>query len=75
MRILSVYIGAMAGCLHDPTPSVRKHALVTLVGLLQEDYLKWKGLLLFRMLSCTVDDDTEVRNDDLISNYGDVYGE
>jgi condensin-2 complex subunit D3 len=44
----------------DPLPLVRKQTMVLLAGLLQEDYLKWKGPLFFRFLRMTVDADPEV---------------
>jgi condensin-2 complex subunit D3 len=39
---------------------VRRHALLLLSRLLLQDYLKWRGLLLFRFLACLADKDTQV---------------
>jgi condensin-2 complex subunit D3 len=39
---------------------VRKHALVLLTQLILQDYIKWRGLLLFRFLSTAVDRDEEM---------------
>lgn len=51
------HIGAMAACLQDPEVLVRRHALVLLAQLLLQDYLKWRGLLLFRFLAAAADTD------------------
>jgi condensin-2 complex subunit D3 len=40
---------------------IRRHALMILSQLLQEDYLKWKGSMFFRYLSALVDEDESVR--------------
>jgi condensin-2 complex subunit D3 len=53
------HIGAMAACLQDPEVLVRRHALVLLAQLLLQDYLKWRGLLLFRFLAAAADSDPD----------------
>jgi condensin-2 complex subunit D3 len=50
----------MAHCLQDPDPTVRKNALILLTQLLLQDYLKWKGFLLYRFLALTVDNNAEI---------------
>jgi condensin-2 complex subunit D3 len=44
----------------DPHPMVRRHALLLLSRLLLQDFLKWRGLLLFRFLACLADGDPQV---------------
>jgi non-SMC mitotic condensation complex subunit 1 len=44
----------------DPHPMVRRHALLLLSRLLLQDFLKWRGLLLFRFLACLADSDPQV---------------
>jgi condensin-2 complex subunit D3 len=41
---------------------VRKHAVTVLASLLLQDYIKWRGLLFYRFLVATVDEDEEVAN-------------
>jgi condensin-2 complex subunit D3 len=55
------YVPDLAACLRDPHPLVRRHTLRLLSQLLLEDYLKWRGPLLFRFLACLVDADEPVR--------------
>jgi hypothetical protein len=38
----------------DTSVLVRKHALILLTQLLLQDYIKWRGLLLFRFLATAV---------------------
>ena len=45
----------MARCLQDTHVLVRRHALVLLTQLVLQDYLKWRGMLLFRFLATAVD--------------------
>ena len=72
------FLPLMASCLHlehteytdlakqkssDSMPSiVRQHAILILSNLLLQDYMKWKGLLFYRLLATTVDDDVTVAN-------------
>lgn len=41
--VVDAYVPAMTLCLRDANPLVRKHTVMVLAQLLQEDYLKWKG--------------------------------
>ena len=52
---------AVTACLRDENEVVRRHSLMILVQLLQEDYIKWKGSMFFRALRAVVDQDTGVR--------------
>ena len=45
------HVGSMAVCLQDENAIVRRHALILLTQLLLQDYLKWRGMLLFRFLN------------------------
>jgi condensin-2 complex subunit D3 len=55
------YIPAIAACLKDPSVLVRRQTLTLLTGLLQEDYIKWKGVLFYRFAVTLVDEDPEIR--------------
>ena len=41
---------------------VRHHAILILSNLLLQDYIKWKGVLFYRFLAATVDEDSTVAN-------------
>lgn len=53
------HIGTMAGCLQDLDVTIRRHTMILLTQLLMQDYLKWRGLLLFRYLASVADPDPE----------------
>ncbi|XP_077978206.1 condensin-2 complex subunit D3-L-like [Glandiceps talaboti] len=55
------YITSIAACVKDENPLVRKQTLTQLTRLLQEDYIKWKGVLFFRFISSLVDPITEIK--------------
>jgi len=59
-NLIDRHLNTMSSCLSDPSPLVRRHALVLLTGLLQEDYIKWKGTLFVRFLACIVDPNSEI---------------
>jgi condensin-2 complex subunit D3 len=54
------HVGVMAMCLQDNDALVRRHALVLLTQLLLQDYLKWRGLLMFRLLASVADPNPEI---------------
>jgi len=54
------HIPAMAKCLQDNAPLVRRHALQLISVLLLQDYVKWRGLLLQRYLAMLVDLDKDI---------------
>jgi hypothetical protein len=59
-NLVDRHIGSLAACLQDTDSLVRRHSLVLLTQLLLQDFLKWRGMLLFRFLSTTVDADLEL---------------
>ncbi|KAJ1404625.1 non-SMC mitotic condensation complex subunit 1-domain-containing protein, partial [Ochromonadaceae sp. CCMP2298] len=59
-NLIDRHVGTMSQCLQDSDPTVRKNALILLTQLLLQDYLKWKGFLLYRFLALTVDCDGEI---------------
>jgi hypothetical protein len=59
-QLIDRNVGSMAVCLQDESLIVRKHAIVLLTQLLLQDYLKWRGLLLFRFLATCVDENVEL---------------
>ncbi|XP_028931356.1 condensin-2 complex subunit D3 isoform X1 [Ornithorhynchus anatinus] len=54
------YIPNISVCLRDPSPFIRKQTLILLTNLLQEEFVKWKGSLFFRFVSCLVDLDPDI---------------
>jgi len=40
--------------------TIQKHAIIMLSSLLLQDYIKWRGLLFYRFLAATVDEDETV---------------
>ena len=55
------YIDCFALRLKDSSPLVRRTTLTLLARLFSEDYVKLRGLLLFRLLGTLVDADADVR--------------
>ncbi len=60
--LVDPYVGNMAQCLGDTHIGVRKNALLLLTELLLEDFIKWRGALLFQFLSLLLDDSDELRD-------------
>ncbi|KAK3583282.1 hypothetical protein CHS0354_011171 [Potamilus streckersoni] len=54
------YVTNIASCLKDPSPLVRKQTLTLITRLLQEDFLKWKGVLFYRFITTLLDDCKEI---------------
>jgi condensin-2 complex subunit D3 len=63
--VVDAYVPSMSQCIRDASPVIRRHALMVLAQLLQEDFLKWKPSLFLRFLTAVVDDDT------LVSSYAE----
>jgi hypothetical protein len=59
-NLVDRHVGTLASCLQDSDVNVRKHAFVLLVQLLLQDFLRWRGTLLYRFLATVVDPDAEV---------------
>lgn len=59
-NLIDRHVGAMAACLQDKNPMVRRHALILLTQLILQDFLKWRGMLLFRFLATAADTDSEM---------------
>jgi condensin-2 complex subunit D3 len=55
------YLAPIATCLRDPHDLVRRQSLLLLVQLLQEDFLKWKGVFVYRFAVALADPSAEVR--------------
>lgn len=68
--LVDVHVGKIAACLGDPCEVVRRQTLVMLAGLLQKEYVKWRGPIFNRFLMALVDDSSSVRQlvDYLLSN-------
>eukprot|EP00750_Incisomonas_marina_P021358 INCI4323.1.p1 GENE.INCI4323.1~~INCI4323.1.p1 ORF type:complete len:1374 (-),score=283.91 INCI4323.1:144-4265(-) len=60
--LVDPYVGNMAQCLGDSHIGVRKNALLLLTELLLEDFIKWRGPLLFQFLTVLLDDSDELRD-------------
>lgn len=68
-NLVDKFVPLMASCLQpfDEFPSLqdsesvlRRHAIIILSNLILQDYIKWKGVLFYRFLAATVDEDTHV---------------
>ncbi|XP_075902222.1 condensin-2 complex subunit D3 isoform X3 [Nelusetta ayraudi] len=54
-NLVDHYIPNLSACLRDDEAVVREQTLIMLTGLLQEEYIKWKGSLFFRFMVALVD--------------------
>lgn len=70
-NLVDKFVPLMASCLQptDKLPSMqdsesilRRHAVIILSNLILQDYIKWKGVLFYRFLAATVDEDPQVAN-------------
>lgn len=59
-HLVDHHIDTIATCLQDANASVRKTTLLIITQLLVQDFLKWKHLLLYRMLLLLIDPDQEI---------------
>ncbi|GJP43548.1 hypothetical protein CLOM_g2996 [Closterium sp. NIES-68] len=59
--LVDPHVPCLSACLRDPCELVRRQALVLLAGLLQRDYVKWRGTLVLRMLLSLVDASQAIR--------------
>lgn len=59
--VVDNYVSSITFCLRSSAELVRKHTLMILAQLLQEDYLKWKNSMFFRFLTSIVDDSKMIR--------------
>ena len=55
------YLPNMAASLRDRDLVVRRHALLLLTQLLQQDFLKWRGDMLYRFMGALSDTDETMR--------------
>lgn len=56
------YVPAMASCVRDSSPLMRRHAVMLLTQLLVQEYVKWRGVLFFRFIAALADPDSDVRS-------------
>ncbi|XP_063273815.1 condensin-2 complex subunit D3 isoform X2 [Prinia subflava] len=54
------YVPNISLCLRDPHPFIRRHTLILLTSLLQEEFVKWKDCLFFRFVSVLVDPNPDI---------------
>ncbi|CAI5528622.1 unnamed protein product [Closterium sp. Naga37s-1] len=59
--LVDPHVPCISACLRDPCELVRRQTLVLLAGLLQRDYVKWRGALVLRVLLCLVDESQAIR--------------
>ena len=55
------HIGTLSASLRDPAVIVRKQTLTLLTNLLKEDFLRWRGVLLYRFVSSLLDRDDTIQ--------------
>ena len=58
--LIDRHLDSLGSSLCDPVPLVRRHAVIILTGLLQEDYIKWRSSLFCRFVAGIVDEDKEI---------------
>ena len=59
--LVDQYVSRIAACLNDSSPLIRKQTLTLLTMLIQEDYLKWKGILFYRFITTLLDEQKEIQ--------------
>ncbi len=59
--LIDAYIPNMAACLQDSQTFIRRHTLLLLTELLLENFIKFRGPLLFRFLLRLCDENEEIR--------------
>ena len=59
-NLVDRHVDTLSMCLQDSDSMVRKNALIILTQLLLQDFLKWKGFLLYRFLLLCIDADFEI---------------
>jgi len=60
-NLIDPHMDNVSASLMDPAHVVRRHAVILITGLLQEDFIKWRPLLFVRYAMCLVDPDPEIR--------------
>jgi hypothetical protein len=58
--VVDQHVSSLSLPLIDPDPLVRKHTLMTLIRLLQEEFIKFKGALVLKIISKMIDDNEDV---------------
>lgn len=59
-HLVDRHIDHLSTCLQDQDKNIRKNTLLLLTQLLVQDFVKWKGLLLYRFLLLTIDKEPEI---------------
>lgn len=59
--VVDHYIPALSSCIRHTNAIVRRHTLMIMSSLLQEDYLKWKSSMFFRFLAALADPTQQIR--------------
>ncbi|XP_076344114.1 condensin-2 complex subunit D3-like [Tachypleus tridentatus] len=59
--LVDPYISSFTACLRDSSSFVRKQTLTLMTQLLQEDYIKWRGTVFYRMVMTLVDSNEDIR--------------
>lgn len=60
--LVDPYMPNVTACLKDPSQIVRRQTLILLIKLLQEDYIKWKGIMFYQLLTVLIDDNQQMRS-------------
>lgn len=58
--LIDHHIDVISQALQDKHPMVRKNAMILLSQLVLQDYLKWKGFLLYRFLLLLIDPEADI---------------
>ncbi|XP_050409981.2 condensin-2 complex subunit D3 isoform X2 [Patella vulgata] len=60
--VIDNYVPNIAVCLKDRSPLIRKQTLTLLTRLLQEDFIKWKGVLFYRFITTLLDENVDIKD-------------
>lgn len=78
--VVDHHVSSISLRLVDKSPVIRRHTMIILTQLLQEEFIKCKGTLLMRIISRVIDDDEFVRaladaciNDILVAKYPTLF--
>lgn len=58
---VSSYGDILASCMRDPSVLIRRHAVFLVTTLIRDEYLKWKGQVMYFFMGALLDPDEGVR--------------
>ena len=61
-QAVTPHIETLANSLHDPIEFVRRHSILCLSTLLQQEYIKWNEFIFYKYLSALLDENREIQH-------------